>query len=699
MSFSWKPRYSPSGTFITSEGVGQWLNQWLNEAVVIYSNGASVIINNVPVPGSIGYSGLAAGNNRWAGFVQTANPWIDTSWGVRLDGAGEPSISPNGIFFAYVDPFQSNDKTLWLDFEVEGQLFHSAIDHGAITDVRVANTGIVYLKGGEVWGHWFGVQTTQRIQVAAQEFRPIPIDTPDGLYVLSQAYGGIIVRKFGESMGWKFENNGQTFYPDAVWDDLALLIKAAFTNEHGIGSQKTFPLDAPKIELSTPGMDIPIINKECWMGWFEFNFHPQIPAPQNCQVRIRIAGSPDGGIYDSNQLQFSQFIGVSDPHNPTVESIEEACRASFFPCVAYWDSIVWPRWPVLKHDDWLGIQAYCPANWSLFEFDMALRAQIDAAVQHGYKQIALICQCYTSNQSLTTDLASLIPIFGRLARDYSQINMLLVFSDQNRATGLNDHPELRPYYQELFNGITGIPGTPGENPMDNGIVNGVLVDPEKYFFWLMRDENPADYRNGLQRKREELEQYGIGQQTGSDCVMRGALYLPTSICPNCYPLPASAEQQCLGVKRDPNCFEPAGLKVYIVNDPPTQWIWSPQDDMGRYQPFNNVPEPPEPVPGDLGVIIYSYDTLVRRSSPEGMLIKFEAWSAHPIRYVELDLVEDGEPSICLEFIPENKRDGRYVRALAFKPVVNGAFTLRITAIDIHGNKTAADGIVKVTVIP
>jgi hypothetical protein len=111
----------------------------------------------------------------------------------------------------------------------------------------------------------------------------------------------------------------------------------------------------------------------------------------------------------------------------------------------------------------------------------------------------------------------------------------------------------------------------------------------------------------------------------------------------------------------------------------------------------------EPIPIDDGepagsVDILYFDQVVRRSDPNGMLIRFDVQSPNPVVAIELDLLDDGEPSIIMNFPDEERRDGRYVRALAFKPTVNGTWTLLVNAIDNHGKVYQSDMTQQVQVV-
>jgi hypothetical protein len=63
-------------------------------------------------------------------------------------------------------------------------------------------------------------------------------------------------------------------------------------------------------------------------------------------------------------------------------------------------------------------------------------------------------------------------------------------------------------------------------------------------------------------------------------------------------------------------------------------------------------------------------------------VRFDTSSDRPITRILVDLEGDGEPGVRMSF--DGQRDGRYARALAFKPAVNGAWQLTVTAWDDQG---------------
>jgi hypothetical protein len=100
---------------------------------------------------------------------------------------------------------------------------------------------------------------------------------------------------------------------------------------------------------------------------------------------------------------------------------------------------------------------------------------------------------------------------------------------------------------------------------------------------------------------------------------------------------------------------------------------------------------------EVSVIVQSYDLEAKRSDPKGLLVRFDAGSSEAIVEITLDLENDGEPAVPLKFPTGVGFDGRYVRALAFKPTINGTWPLLVTAVDDVGRKASARCLPGVTV--
>ncbi len=100
---------------------------------------------------------------------------------------------------------------------------------------------------------------------------------------------------------------------------------------------------------------------------------------------------------------------------------------------------------------------------------------------------------------------------------------------------------------------------------------------------------------------------------------------------------------------------------------------------------------------EVSIIVQSYDLQAKRSDPRGLLVRFDAGSSEPIVRLDLDLENDGEPAVPVTFPAGVGFDGRYIRALAFKPTINGTWPLLVSATDAVGRKASARCLPGVTV--
>lgn len=426
-------------------------------------------------------------------------------------------------------------------------------------------------------------------------------------------------------------------------------------------------LTLPVFPLNPEEPIVPM-NKRCWLTWFEFNQPPPTDPPGNSLLKIRYEDS--GAIIKLDGERFATWVDGA-----SVAEINAKIQASTLPCVVYWDGREWPEWPVLRSYDWLCVYGYCFASESPAQFEIALRGMVHNAQQR-YNKVAINCQCYTSNASLTTNLKALVPVYSRVARDYPAVDMLTVFSDQARPTGLNDHPELRAYWEQLYAGITGEPMADPEMLPSEVCANlhgqrakygAVPTGPE--IAQILNDAVYGVPDFGLSRKDagnhvNSPERPGLGN-IASDIVQRQSNSAMWDV------LVGAGEQSSV------NC----GVSIGFQTDPTRPWVAPVQ--------------PPNPT--FIGVVITDYDKVYHRNDPKGLLVYFDVTADNPVVRVELELLDDGEPSILIMFSSEERRDGRYVRALSFKPTVNGNWTLRVTATDNFGNTAFADGPIPVSV--
>lgn len=448
------------------------------------------------------------------------------------------------------------------------------------------------------------------------------------------------------------------------------------------------PLTFPVTDLTQP-VEEPIvaINRPLWLGWFEFKPPPQAP-PGNSFMNVYVEDGSNGRIKDVFGHQFATWV-----QGGTVEEIETLARALPDKVVAYWDARQWPRPPHLKPGDWMCVQAYQMNTETLQQFEASVAAQL-RTVPAEY-QVCLVAQCYTSNVGQTQDLTSLVPVYSRLLRDHPRVTMCLAFSDYGRATGLQDHPEVRPSWQELYNGVTGTPAEEGdvmEFPHDAW--DAVVVPMHERFSQQAIDAHPGDTD---QQARTWTE--WVIQQLKFSYPDQGWCW--KSAGPN---RPPSKDMVC---RSDADWF--GGWDMLIAagaNGPRNLAPYPP-----AWHDLLNPPEGPqhkidwvtarnwlEQQPADFRVEIIEYDQHVRRSDPKGMLIRFDVTSPRPVAEVRFAL-NDGASAIVTRFPAPHPPDGRYVRAMAFKPVINGTWQLHLTAKDDQGKEARSDGSHTVTVVP
>lgn len=650
-----------------------------NVAYPTYSNTIEVVNPFTGAPPTVvaprGCNDLRAGGGIWAAWLDHYGLWASTGWHNPIAGLlavgplGEIGYTPNRQ-----EGLGCNVRRL------DGSEYR--LGEGVFYDLQLlhAETAI-----------WTFGQNVYTKGIPVPQVLPGGVWGPKIAYIGMDAYicyfsgsAGVVMHRTNDaSVGWIFAGPGVNAYNHdmkAITSNVLRIIASKRAGEEPVDLMLTdyIPGVTPMVPLIHED-PIVVIGKPCDLAWFEFNQFPPALPPGNAMITVRWTNQ-DSTIIRMSGTQFATWVGGS-----TVAEINAKVANSPYPVLAYWDGRYWPEWPTLRADDWLCLFGYCYNNEIPSVFEQTMRGIINGVPSH-YTKIAINCQCYTSNASLTTDLKGLVPVYARLARDYPRINFLSVFSDQDRKTGLNDHPELRPDWQKLYEGITGEPS------MDNGIVDGVLVDPQK---WWLNDftvgENPANYEEVMKRKAGEIYKWGLGQQNNSSGVARGRLFLPWSSCPNA--APRNEQEYFLGVNQDASCCGIGDVpckKVDVVDQMATQWIWLDRDPGIEYQPIHNVPPPP----GDVSLQIFKYTNPAKRSDPLGMVVEFEAASQHPIVEITYDL-NDGDLPFTWKHTPGTK-DGRYFRVQGIKVTVNGNWFLTMTATNNQGHKATVQVPVTVT---
>lgn len=445
MSGFWKPRFSPDGTRVTHEdgATQQWENQWLDNLREIYQNGTHLVIDGVETEFPAG-SVVAAGGGKWAAFVQRAPFTTYLSWAPLQTGCGNPAINQRGEY-AYTDNFAGESKTLFFR--------NSAIDTGAITDVRVSNQALVWTKAARTCGLWLdgNAEVASDIQVVVQEFRPVPVDSPDGPWVLNHTPTGLIVRPLGEQMGYRFDNGGECYYPDGFIS--GHMLHAIFTNHQGVLDKHDFDLTAPRVDLTVP-LEEPVhqVVGPLWFGFFDGG--PDAPEhwrtttppqslPGNCYLNVA-----DGIVYTMDGRQVAQYVAAEQPGQKINEEVAKArLRHPSLPVIPYWTRKD-HQGPV-PDGDWIGVEAYQLVN----ESNEAFVARIVAAAAR-CKKVAFIPQCFSSNIDNTPDLRKIPASIAQALIACKNGVAAFPFSGTGRASGLWQHPEAVPAWHAFGASLT-----------------------------------------------------------------------------------------------------------------------------------------------------------------------------------------------------------------------------------------------------
>lgn len=453
MTIGWKPRYSPDGSRLTWERAGFWQSQWLNNHTEIGHNGDVLVIGGLPtrVPGG---NELSAGGGKWAAF-RTDPVRVYTSWGQTIPGAGCPTLNPDGEF-AYVDDYQADLKYLiWNG---------NRIAVGAITDVRASRQAVVWTSHGRTWGMPTVTGRSVEIQAAPDEFRPIPIDTPRGPWVLSTTHTGFVLRPFGETQGYRFDNDAQAFYPDATY--VLGSIVAVFTNDAGVQSQQPFDLTAPRVDLTAPAVQ------------------PFVMAPFTHPVLIVPFKDPHGESGAPSEIVVNQTGQHTDrPFFVAEDSLEGPFKGQL---LGIYTEALDPSAVIRRHGytrilighdsntDWvLPIQHMRPYDIPALELYPDTKETITQTVARWHRQALAMLQDWAGDCAVVpafycgggappnelwpvARVLELLTYLPAIVNRSPRIKIVAPFAWQ-RANGITGHPELADAFRALLKATPGVP--------------------------------------------------------------------------------------------------------------------------------------------------------------------------------------------------------------------------------------------------
>lgn len=215
-----------------------------------------------------------------------------------------------------------------------------------------------------------------------------------------------------------------------------------------------------------PDAPPPPIGRPLWCGFFtggptapgvwRTDVSPQT-LPGNCYLEVAtgmVRRKVDGRVV-------AQYV-ASEGAGPAqdVVNLAAAIRAAKVahpgvPVLAYWTRQA-QAGPTPQGADLVGVEAYREAGDSLVAFEWKLRAAVAKC-----PAVVMITQVFTSNPGLTGDLVSLLPVYTRVAIECRNVVGSIGFNGTGRATGLQDHHEVRPHWVRFAAGIPGTPDVPG----------------------------------------------------------------------------------------------------------------------------------------------------------------------------------------------------------------------------------------------
>lgn len=385
-------------------------------------------------------------------------------WLAHLPGVGLYGDVPNAPLFAAGLPSNAVGRDGTRVYTPDAQVgfgYHGFNPDGSTFDVDGSTPFGVQVLGPNtvIWqGGAYGRQPPRPALTDAQNIRIVPIHGLDWLVYWSESTG-FIAQPDGAQEGWLLDTRPLEFNYDVISEGDSLLIAWSVTAGERpedivlcrvYPDAVSYPKDAANWEPQfarwqrlEPPVELPKIGRPCWIGAFEFDQAAGI-APGNTLVAVRHWQGHAPRPFVLTDETAHTLAGDILGHflsGDTVQAIEQAAASSVDRPVVYWDARTWPWWPQVPPGSWICVQAYQRANESLAAFEADMRAILGSAPAGA--AVALVCQQYTSNSSLTTDIRPQIPVYLRLARDHPNVVALLLFSGYGRAWGLNDHADCR----------------------------------------------------------------------------------------------------------------------------------------------------------------------------------------------------------------------------------------------------------------
>lgn len=408
-----------------------------------------------------GSSPLYAGAGHWLANLQGGDG-VRSSWGLNLPKAAALGMSSDGTAYVQTD-YQSGEG-------LQAYRPMSLVPMFEYRQVYPSLGQFACLDGGRcVWllqdGH----------NVLQSSGLPIPEQVaPAYGLALGDAAGTVWVAYGTQDRGWVLHplDDASRGFTLTTGDAFGVLLSEPepgvieatwFSNTGEVGPMTrrlVWTRDAVPF-AAAPEPAVPAVSRTVWAGWYAFE-HAGIDPQGNCGLYV--GPGQDGYIRTLDGRPIAQYAAAQ--HDSDVDELESRIHEvqqgdSIVPVLAYW-TLNAQGIRVPNGADLIGVEAY-PKIWeSAAQFESRVRAAV-ARVRRAW----LIAACYTSNTTNWADLKAAVAIYARLLRDCQNIEGLLVFSGNGRATGYQDHPEVQGVWRALFASIPGVPNV-GVNVPDLG---------------------------------------------------------------------------------------------------------------------------------------------------------------------------------------------------------------------------------------
>ena len=444
---------------------------WITHTDVVFPNFSGTIErDNYPtayreVVSPRGANSLYAGGGVWSAWL--AGYGLYASTGLHLPDAGLHGVGPDGEV-AYVPNYQEGVPCVVR--EQTGAEW--PLSSGVVYDLQLLGGGRaiwtyaqnVYVRGipqpqvvpGGVWGpRW--------CEVGAVAY----------LCYFSGAKGVILHRADDASQGWVIAPPGVNVYNHATCA-MGQAVRVAYSLGAGELAHELViadfdPAITPMVPFETapPVVDpITSINRPMWLGFFSgypgagvghvqrsagdvtgaWQWRPERP-PRDV---LRDGRPPDWDVYPRRLSRGHRSCGAEHALHPDRLLGSSALAAVAQPT----RRLVALRAGVLLE----GRTARRLQARSAEHPAAAHRRTTDAEAR------ARAASLHVERQQACADLAASVPVFSRLASSIPEVHALIPFSGCGRATGLQDHPDARALWNELYAGVTGMPDEGGTVP-------------------------------------------------------------------------------------------------------------------------------------------------------------------------------------------------------------------------------------------